>query len=228
MGLPRIEEILEARPPKGEAAISEIEGKVLEITADRRVKIKSKVHSSKAKVVEYQIPPKAAILVMPGEELKKGQQISEGSLDLKKLIKLVPKEEVWRYILKELQKIYVSQGAPIHDKHFEVIVRQMFSRVRIKDPGDSDFTPGQIVEKAIFLEKNRELKEKKKKPARATQILLGISKVALTTDSFLSAASFQETTRVLIKAALSAKEDKLRGLKENVIIGKLIPAGTGF
>jgi DNA-directed RNA polymerase subunit beta' len=228
MGLPRVDEILETRPPKGEAVISEIEGKVLEITADRRVRIKSKIHSSKSKVFEYQIPPKAAILVMPGEEIKKGQQISEGSLDLKKLIKLLPKEEVWRYMLKELQKIYVSQGAPINDKHFEVIVRQMFSRVRIKEPGDSDFIPGQIVEKAVFLEKNRELKEKKKKPARATQILLGISKVALTTDSFLSAASFQETTRVLIRAALSAKEDKLRGLKENVIIGKLIPAGTGF
>jgi DNA-directed RNA polymerase subunit beta' len=228
MGLPRVEEILEARPPKGEALISEIEGKVLEITADRRIRIKSKVHSSKSKVFEYQIPPKAAILVMPGEEIEKGQQISEGSLDLKKLIKFLPKEEVWRYILKELQKIYVSQGAPINDKHFEVIVRQMFSRVRIKEPGDSEFLPGQIVEKAVFLEKNKELREKKKKTAKATQILLGISKVALTTDSFLSAASFQETTRVLIRAAISAKEDKLRGLKENVIIGKLIPAGTGF
>lgn len=228
MGLPRVEEVLEARPPKGEAVISEVDGKVLEITADRRIKIKSKIQNPKNKIIEYQIPPKAGILVMPGEDIKKGQQISEGSLDLKKLIKLVSKEEVWRYALKELQKIYVSQGAPIHDKHFEVILRQMFSRVRIKDPGDSDFVPGQIVEKAVFLEKNRELKEKKKKPARATQILLGISKVALTCDSFLSAASFQETTRILIRAAISAKEDKLRGLKENVIIGRLIPAGTGF
>jgi DNA-directed RNA polymerase subunit beta' len=226
MGLPRVEEILEARPPKGEAIISEVEGKVEEITPEKVVRIKTKLKNPK--VVEYQIPPRAAILVLPNQIIKKGDRISEGSVDLKKLSKLVPKEEVWRYMTKELQKIYVSQGAPIHEKHFEVIIRQMFSRVRVKDPGDSDFLPGQIIEKAVFFEKNEELKKKGKKPIRATQILLGISKVALTTDSFLSAASFQETTRVLIKSALSAKEDNLRGLKENVIIGKLIPAGTGF
>ncbi len=226
MGLPRAEEVLEARPPKGEAIISEVDGEVQEITSDKRVIIKTNLKNPK--IVEYKIPPKAAILVRKGQKVKKGDQISEGSIDLKKLSKLVKKEEVWRYIIKELQKVYVSQGAPIHDKHFEIIVRQMFSRVRVKDPGDSDFLPGQIIEKAVFFEKNRELKQKGKKPIRAIQVLLGISKVALTTDSFLSAASFQETTRVLIRASLSAKEDYLRGLKENVIIGKLIPAGTGF
>jgi DNA-directed RNA polymerase subunit beta' len=226
MGLPRAEEIFEARPPKGEAIVCETDGKVEKITADKRVIIKTKTKNPK--VLEYQVPPKAAIFVKEGQEVRKGDQISEGSIDLKKYLKLVKKEEVWRYMLKELQKVYVSQGAAIHDKHFEIIIRQMFSRVRVKDPGDSEFLPGQIIEKAAFYEKNKELKKKGKRPIRATQIILGISKVALTTDSFLSAASFQETTRVLIRAALSAKEDYLRGLKENVIIGKLIPAGTGF
>jgi DNA-directed RNA polymerase subunit beta' len=226
MGLPRVEEIFEARTPKGEAIIAESDGEIKEITSDKRLIIKTRLKNPK--ILEYQVPPRAAILVKEGQEVKKGEQISEGSIDLKKLLKLTKIEIVWRYMLKELQKVYVSQGAPIHDKHFEIIVRQMFSRVRVKDPGDSQFLPGQIIEKATFFEKNKELKQKGKKPIRATQILLGISKVALTTDSFLSAASFQETTRVLIRSALSAKEDYLRGLKENVIIGKLIPAGTGF
>jgi DNA-directed RNA polymerase subunit beta' len=226
MGLPRVEEIFEARPPKGEAIVAEMDGVVKEITSDKRVIIKTKLKNPKT--LEYQVPPRAAILVKEGQEVKKGEQISEGSIDLKKLLKLTKKEVVWRYMLKELQKVYVSQGASIHDKHFEIIIRQMFSRVRVKDPGDSQFLPGQIIEKAAFFEKNKELKQRGKKPIRAVQILLGISKVALTTDSFLSAASFQETTRVLIRSALSAKEDYLRGLKENVILGKLIPAGTGF
>jgi DNA-directed RNA polymerase subunit beta' len=131
-------------------------------------------------------------------------------------------------MIKEIQKTYFSQGAPIHDKHLEVILRQMFSRVKIEDPGDSDFTTGEIVERAIFLEENKRLKKENKKPAKGSQILLGITKVASTTYSFLSAASFQETSRVLIKAAIQGKEDRLRGLKENVIIGRLIPCGTNF
>jgi DNA-directed RNA polymerase subunit beta' len=131
-------------------------------------------------------------------------------------------------MIKELQRVYCGQGVAIHDKHFEIIIRQMFSRVRIKEPGDSFFTPGEIVEKSVFIEENRRLKKEGKKPAKAVQLLLGISRVALSTSSFLSAASFQETSRVLIKASLEGSEDKLRGLKENVILGKLIPAGTGF
>ena len=130
--------------------------------------------------------------------------------------------------MEEIQKIYVSQGAIIHDKHVEVIIRQMFSRVKIKEAGNSAFTIGEVVERAKFLEENAKLKKEKKELAKAITVLLGISRVSLTTDSFLSAASFQETSRVLIRAALEGKEDKLRGLKENVIIGKLIPAGTGF
>lgn len=232
-GLPRVQEIFEARIPGGKAEISRVEGKVEEITPERIIKIKTKTKignpkPQKSTVVEYQIPAKVAILVSPGQEIKKGQQLSEGSLDIRELFKLVGKEDTQRYIVKEIQKIYVSQGAIIHDKHIEVIVRQMFSRVRIREAGDSFFTQGEVVERAKFLEENATLKKAKKKLAKGVSILLGISRVALTTDSFLSAASFQETSRVLIRAALEGKEDKLRGLKENVIIGKLIPAGTGF
>jgi len=246
-GLPRVQEIFEAREPGGRAQISEVGGKVLKITPERIIKIKSnnpggatkkaemgkedKSSSSPfaaARVVEYQIPPKMAIWVKPGQDIKAGQQLCEGSLDLKELFKIGGTKETQHYIINEIQKIYVSQGAIIHDKHIEVIVRQMFSRVKIKDVGQSFFTPGEIIERAKFLEINSALKKEGKKPAIGVPILLGISRVALTTDSFLSAASFQETSRVLIRAAIEGKEDKLRGLKENVIIGKLIPAGTGF
>jgi len=226
-GLPRVQEIFEARIPGGKAEISKNKGKVLEITPDRVIKIK--VKGKKADdIVEYKIPAKTAIFVEKGQDIEKGQQFCEGSLDLKELFKLRGKEEAQRYISKEIQKIYVSQGAVIHDKHIEVIIRQMFSRVKIKEAGDSNFAVGEIVENSKFLEENIKLKKEKKKIAKAATILLGISRVSLTTDSFLSAASFQETSRVLIRAALEGKEDKLRGLKENVIIGKLIPAGTGF
>ena len=223
-GLPRVQEVLEARIPGGKAEMALEEGKVLKITADNIVKIKTK----KAEIVEYKIPLKTAILVKPGQNIKKGEQLCEGSLDLKEVFKSVGQELVQRYIIKEIQKIYVSQGVQIHDKHIEVICRQMFSRLRIKEPGDSLFSSGEIVERAKLIEENILLKKEKKNLAIAVPILLGISKIALTTDSFLSAASFQETSRILIKAAIIGKEDKLRGLKENVIIGKLIPAGTGF
>ena len=225
MGLPRVQEIFEARVPRGKAEISKVDGKVLEITPNRVIKIKAK---DKKEPVEYKLPAKTAIFIEKGDEIKKGDQLCEGSLDLKELFKAKGKDDVQRYILDEIQKIYVSQGAIIHDKHVEVIIKQMFSRVRIKEVGNSLFTIGEIVEKARFLEENERLKKEKKAPAKAVAVLLGISRVSLTTDSFLSSASFQETSRVLIRAAMEGKEDKLRGLKENVIIGKLIPAGTGF
>ena len=251
-GLPRVQEIFEARTPGGEAQISHADGKVLEITPEGIIKIKVKgeaiskegePHQNEVKtqksrrgrkklsdsdVVEYKIPAGTAILVEEGQEIKRGQQLCEGNLDLKELFKLRGKEDCWRYILEDVQNIYVSQGAPIHDKHIEIIIRQMFSRIRIKEVGDSFFSPGQIVERSKFMEVNNSLKKEKKNPAKAVPILLGISRVALTTDSFLSAASFQETSRVLIKACLEGKKDELKGLKENVMIGKLIPAGTGF
>jgi len=235
-GLPRVQELFEVRIPRGKALISLTDGKVVGITKEKIVKIKSESQKLKKKgeILEYQIPLQSAIWVKPDQIVKKGQQLCEGSLDIKKLFKLTNKEETWRYIIKEIQKIYVSQGVQIHDKHLEVIIRQMFSRVKVKKAGSTSFVPGEIVEKPKFIEENLKAKKsfssKKKsyEPAVAVPVLLGISKVALTTDSFLSAASFQETSRVLIKAAVEGKEDKLRGLKENVIIGKLIPAGTGF
>jgi len=233
-GLPRVQEIFEAREPGGKAVISQVEGKVLEITPERVVRIRAKVtkpkggRAKKTEIVEYTIPAVTAILVVVGQEVKAGQQLCEGNIDLKELFKTAGTTETQHYIIKEVQSIYVSQGAVIHDKHIEVIARQMFSRVRIKDPGETSFIPGEIIERAKFLEINAALKKIKKKPASGSPILLGMSRVALTTDSFLSSASFQETSRVLIRAAIEGKEDKLRGLKENVIIGKLIPAGTGF
>jgi len=239
-GLPRVEEIFEAQPPRGKAALSLADGKVTEVLKDEKgalIKIlpkfgnpqpKKKRKKKEKEIIEYRILPRMAVWVKEGEMIKKGQQLCEGNLDLKELFRVAGKESTWRYIIKEIQRIYVSQGALIHDKHLEVIVRQMFSRVRIKNEGDSPFMAGEIVERSRFLEENLRLKKEKKKTATAIPLLLGISKTALTTDSFLSAASFQETSRVLIKAAVEGKEDRLRGLKENVIIGKLIPAGTGF
>jgi DNA-directed RNA polymerase subunit beta' len=218
-GLPRVEEIFEGRIPAGKAVVSEIDGKVGEVTPDGVVKIK---------VVEYQVPGKRAIWVKAGDLVTKGQQLCEGHLDLQEVFSLAGKDEATKYIVKEVQQIYTSQGASIHDKHIETITRQMFSRVRVKDGGDTKFTEGEVTERSTLLEENARVKKLGKKPAQVAQLLLGISKIALTTDSFLSAASFQETSRVLIKAALEGKEDGLRGLKENVIIGKLIPAGTGF
>ena len=163
-----------------------------------------------------------------GDIIKKGDQLCEGNMDLKEIFEFKGGEEVEKYVINEVQKIYFSEGAPINNKHIEVIVKQMFSRVQIKDPGDSLFVQGDIIEKSLFLETGRALKKAGKTPAKAAQKLMGITKVALSTESFLSSASFQETARVLINAACEGKIDKLRGLKENVIIGRLIPVGSGL
>jgi DNA-directed RNA polymerase subunit beta' len=238
-GLPRVEEIFEMRSPKGKAAISKTDGKVIDVSQNlikikvvqsnpNSKKAKSKNKKNQEEIIEYKIPPDRQVFVKKGDSVKKGQQLFGGSVDLKKLFKIAGKEEAENYIVKEVQKIYASQGVAIHDKHIEVIARQMFSRVRIRKTGESEFSPGEVVEKALVLEENERLKREKKKPIVWEDLILGISKVALTTQSFLSAASFEETSRVLIKAALEGKVDCLRGLKENVIIGKLIPAGTGF
>lgn len=226
LGLPRVQEIFERRVPKGKAEISDVDGRVSEITKERLIKIKPK--NGKKKTINYQIEPKKSIYVKVGDEVKKGDQLCEGNLDINRLFKLKGREEAQKYILKELQKVYVSQGVDIHDKHLEVIARQMFSRVSVVDPGDSSFTPKEMIEREHYLAVKKEIEKKKGNPPKTEDILLGISKVALTTDSFLSAASFQQTSKVLIDACLEGKEDKLRGLKENVIIGKLIPSGTGF
>jgi DNA-directed RNA polymerase subunit beta' len=229
MGLPRVEEVFERRPPKGEAAISDVEGEVVNI---KRGLVKVRLATTKRKgdpeIVEYRLPENLAVWVEKGQRVTKGQQLCEGNIDLRKLYRLVGKEITQNYIVQEIQKIYTSQGVKLHDKHVEVIVRQMFSRFKIVKSGDSRFLPGEIIEKDKFLKENERLNKANKQPATAKEVLLGISRVALTSDSFLSAASFQQTSKILIKAAVEGKEDELRGLKENVIIGKLIPVGTGF
>jgi len=236
-GLSRIEEIFEARSPKGEAVMSLTDGKVIKIDEENKtitiqplVKEKSVKKSSdeKTEPIEYKIPNRVVMLVGVGDQVQENQPLCQGNLDLKKLYKSKGLLAVQRYILKEVQQIYASQGIDIHDKHIEVIIQKMLSRVRIKEEGQSDWIGGEIVELSMFQEEVDRLKKMKKEPPSGTQILLGISEVALASESFLSAASFQQTSRVLIKASLEGKEDRLRGLKENVIIGKLIPVGTGF
>ncbi len=234
LGLPRVQEIFEVRVPGGKADMAKSNGVVEEITPDGRIKIKTDNSDDKDKkkkktdIIEYKISPKSDIFVKKGQKVKKGDVLCAGNLDLKDVFKVQGIEATQEYIRNEVQKIYVSQGVNVHDKHIEIIIRQMFSRVKVKDGGDSVLVPGEVIEKEKLHEVNEKLKMEGKKEVTVTPVLLGITNVALSTDSFLSAASFQETSRVLIRAALEGKEDKLRGLKENVIIGKLIPAGTGF
>lgn len=232
-GLPRVEEIFEARSPKAEAIISEVDGTVDNIEENKKQKIVTiaknpKGKSKKVETKEYSIPAVMNLKVEKGDLVTVGQVLSEGHLDLKKLFKVSGREEVHRYIIQEVQEIYQTQGEGINDKHIEIIVRQMLSRVKVSDPGDTDLLAGDVVEWERFTEENDRARTEKKAEAQGEQLVLGISKVALSTDSFLSAASFQETARVLIDASTQGKIDHLRGLKENVIIGKLIPAGTGF
>ncbi len=314
-GLPRVEEIFEARPPKRKALISDVDGKVKIETAQRTIqdesgkeivvanpqvkiikiyykshevvkyylseglkaaqaeinkkltkkdikifakegnKIKKgdkifsigkyivkaeksgtveltdkyiKISSPTKKVKEFIVPKGVNIWVNDGNEVKKGTQLTEGSLDLQQLYKLKDRLEAQKYIIKEIQYVYSSQGQPLNDKHVEIIARQMFSRFFVVDAGGTDLLPGEIVEQSVLDRVNKKAKKEGKKEARAEQLLLGITKASLTTDSFLSAASFQETASVLIESAVSGKVDYLKGLKENVIIGRLIPAGTGF
>lgn len=229
-GLPRVEEIFEARPPKGEAFIAEFDGIIAEINNSNRKYLTVIIESQdkKREKREYQIPAESTLIVKKGQLIDKGTPLNEGHIDLKKLYEVAGKEEVHRYIVREIQEIYAAQGEGINDKHIEVMIRQMLSRVKILDPGDTDLLPGDIVEKDHFDEVNSEMKRIGDAVAKGEQMIMGITKVALSTESFLSSASFQETARVLINAAVNAKEDKLRGLKENVIIGRLIPAGTGF
>ena len=232
-GLPRIQEVFEARIPKGKAVISEVDGKIIEIIdkgKQKIIKIQTEKNETKEtkEIVEYSVSGGNTLWVSKGDLITKGQQLSEGSLDLKELFIISGMSAAINHILNEVQKIYATNGSDINAKHIEVIIRQMFGRVRIKDAGDGNFTPGDIVEKTVFIEENGRIKKLKGKPATAIQLLMGITKVALTTESWMSAASFQETAKVLINAASESKSDKLRGLKENVILGRLIPAGTGY
>jgi len=229
-GLPRVEEIFEARPPKGESVISDIDGKVVDIIDENKKTITVRIESSGkgSEIKEFQVPAETSLAIEKGQLIGKGTQLNEGHIDLKKLYDTMGKEEVQRYIVREIQEIYAAQGEGINDKHIEVVIRQMFSRVKVVEAGDTDLIPGDVVEKDQFNESNAEALEAKGEAATGEELIMGITKVALSTESFLSAASFQETARVLINAAVTGKDDRLRGLKENVIIGRLIPAGTGY
>lgn len=233
-GLPRVDEIFECRPPKGEAAIADFDGRIVEISENKKqkiVKVRASQKEEGKKTFEerdYAIPAVMNLKFAQGDEIKKGDVLSEGHLDLKKLFKISGQEAFHRYVIREVQEIYQTQGEGINDKHLEIIVRQMLSRTRVLESGDTDLLAGDIVESERFKETNEIVKKNGKNPAIGEPLVLGISKVALSTESFLSAASFQETAKVLIEAAVQKKNDYLRGLKENVIIGKLIPAGTGM
>ncbi len=286
-GLPRVEELFEARTPRGEAVIAEIDGKVevfwegdvrkLRITNPRVVRreivvpegyeiivtegdsvsedtvvargpeeeivagMKGTVHieaqdgqtviyvrRDETEEWETVISPSARLRVEPGTFVKAGDQLTEGAKNPKEILRIQGPEATQKYLLEEIQKVYRSQGVIIHDKHIEIIIRQMMRRVRVRATGDSEFLPGELVDRFEFERVNAELVAQGKRPARGEPVLLGITKAALNTESFLAAASFQETTRVLTDAAVRGARDDLRGLKENVIIGKLIPAGTGF
>ncbi len=225
-GLPRVEELFEVRSPRGKTVLSEHEGRVAAI--EDRGANRAVIVAYNKKRIEYLVPASAELLVKEGDAVTPGDPFTEGPLDPQELFRTKGPEAVWRYIIREIQRIYLSEGASINNKHIEVIIRQMFSRVRVNESGDSAFVTGDIVEKSRFIEENRRLRREEGVPAKARQLLLGIIKAALTTESFLSAASFQQTARVLISAATDGKVDILRGLKENVIIGRLIPVGTGF
>ncbi|MCS6789124.1 MAG: DNA-directed RNA polymerase subunit beta' [Patescibacteria group bacterium] len=230
-GLPRVEELFEVRSPKGKAIVCEVNGKVInieEVNNQKKIiiEVEDNKKSKKTKLVEYIVPRKSILFVNVGDKVSKGDQISEGNIDLREMLKYKGEEDVIRYLINEIQRIYAAEGSPVHSKHIEIIIRQMFSRVKIIDPGDStDFVFGEIVEKSKFLEVNRELKKMGRKLAHAEQLILGITNVALSNDSFLSAASFQNTAKILVKSATEGKIDYLRGLKENVIIGRLLPGG---
>ncbi|MDM5196890.1 DNA-directed RNA polymerase subunit beta' [Fictibacillus enclensis] len=225
-GLPRIQELFEARNPKGQALISELEGTVININESkekREILVQGEIETR-----SYTVPYGARIKVAEGDVVTAGQVLTEGSIDPKELIKVRGAEGVQEYLLREVQKVYRMQGVEIGDKHVEVMVRQMLRKVRIIDAGHTDVLPGALVDIHTFTDANRKILLEGGIPATGRPVLLGITKASLETESFLSAASFQETTRVLTDAAIKGKRDELLGLKENVIIGKLIPAGTGM
>ncbi len=225
-GLPRVEELFEARKPKGMSMISEISGVVS--IEETRYKREVKVESEHGETRVYPIPYGARIKVQDGQTVNAGDELTEGSINPHELLKVKGVRGVQLYLLQEVQWVYRMQGVDINDKHIEVIIRQMLKKVKVEEPGDSDLLPGGIIDNFQFEELNTRVSNEGGRPALARPLLLGITKASLATESFLSAASFQETTRVLTEASIKGKQDQLLGLKENVIIGKLIPAGTGM
>ena len=226
-GLPRVEELFEARKPKGLAIITEFAGTAaINDTKKKREIIVTNNETGESKA--YLIPYGSRIKIQDGAELEAGDELTEGSVNPHDILKIKGLRAVQDYMIQEVQRVYRLQGVEINDKHIEVIVRQMLKKVRIEEAGDAEFLPGTTVDILDFEDVNEKLAEEGKEPATGEQIMLGITKASLATNSFLSAASFQETTKVLTEAAIKGKVDPLIGLKENVIIGKHIPAGTGM
>jgi DNA-directed RNA polymerase subunit beta' len=230
-GLPRVGELFEARVPKGVAPITETAGRARVEESDgtkgstRRVVV---IPDDGSEEREYPISRRARVLISEGEKVEVGQQLVSGAVNPHDVLRIMGPREVQQHLVREVQEVYRSQGVAIHDKHIEVIVRQMLKRITVIDSGATEFLPGSLVERSIFESANRRVVAEGAEPAAGRPVLMGITKASLATESWLSAASFQETTRVLTDAAISAKSDSLLGLKENVIIGKLIPAGTGI
>ena len=226
-GLPRVAELFEARKPKEQAVITEIDGRV-EMGGFVKGMRKIVIRADNGETKEYLIPRGKHISVHEGDRVKAGEPLMDGSPNPHDYLAVLGDRELQRYLVNEVQEVYRLQGVTINDKHIEIIVRQMLRRVRIEEVGDTDFVVGELVDKFVFQEENERVLAQGKRPATAKPVLLGITKASLSTDSFISAASFQETTRVLTEAAIAGKTDDLRGLKENVIVGRLIPAGTGL
>jgi DNA-directed RNA polymerase subunit beta' len=225
-GLPRVAELFEARRPKDPAIITEIDG-IVEFAGTSRGMRKIAVENESGMRKEYLIPPGKHLNVYRGDRVTAGQPLIDGPIVLEDILRIRGEKMLQDYLLNEIQEVYRLQGVGINDKHIEVIIRQMLRKVLVEERGDTKFLLGELVDRLDFQEENKKVLAKKEKPAKAVPALLGITKAALATDSFISAASFQETTRVLTEAAASGKKDELRGLKENVIMGHLIPAGTG-
>ena len=227
-GLPRVAELFEARRPKDAAEISKIDGVVdfgPSVRGKRCIVIKDPVTAAEE---EHLIPIGKHVVVFKGDFVKKGQQLTEGPMDPHEILEILGPQELQEHMVNEVQEVYRLQGVTINDKHIEIIVRQMLRKVRITEPGDTQFLWGEQIDKVVFEDENNRVEQMGGKPAEAMPVLLGITKASLETESFLSAASFQDTTRVLTDAATMGKTDILRGFKENVIMGHIIPAGTGY
>jgi DNA-directed RNA polymerase subunit beta' len=226
-GLPRVVELFEARQPKGKAPISEATGRVKIEDSDRLKKIVITPDDG-SEAAEFAVSRRARLLVEDGDHVQVGQQLTAGTPDPHDVLRVLGVRRVQEHLVDEVQSVYRTQGAPIHDKHIEIIIRQMLRRVTVIESGDSDLLAGDLVDRLAYEAANRQVVAQGGNPASGRAVLMGITKASLATESWLSAASFQETTKVLTDAAIHAKSDSLVGLKENVILGKLIPAGTGL
>jgi len=226
-GLPRVVELFEARQPKGKAPISEAAGRIAIEDTDKTRKLVLTPDDGSEEVA-YPVSKRGRLLIEDGQHVEVGQQLTQGTPDPQEVLRILGVRKAQEHLVDEVQEVYRSQGVAIHDKHIEIIVRQMLRRVTVIESGETNLLPSDLVDRGRFEEENRRVVSEGGKPASGRPVLMGITKASLATESWLSAASFQETTRVLTDAAIHGRSDSLRGLKENVIIGKLIPAGTGL